>query len=130
VSDSDLPRDAKVIRFRPTEPTSVLNSAIKAYRATKHAVLSVFASPSRPGEALTDTHVRLVVAASMTGLNLNKNKYYWHSTAGVILDAGFVLAKEGYEGEVPEHYAADLGEPTIEAVNRFLAAFEGPEATA
>jgi hypothetical protein len=47
----DIPRDAGVIRFRPVEPSRVMEWAAKEYRRTGHCRLSVFASVAGSGES-------------------------------------------------------------------------------
>lgn len=45
--------------------------------------------------------------------------------AGDLLQAGFRFVKDGYDGEVAEHYSVELGEaPGIDDAERFVEQFE------
>lgn len=123
---ADVPRDAVVIRFRPTAPEDVLRSAGKWFRFTGIYGLSVFADGAHEGESDEDVIERLLKASEMSNIDPMKNKKYYVCTkAGNIMDAGFSFDKDGDDDERPEHYTVDMGEqPTLEVVERFLEAFD------
>ena len=122
---ADVQPDALVIRFRPTDPESVLNWAAKAHRDCGRYLLSVFADKARHGESDADLRKRLLDAAGISGLDLaNQKKYYVCTQAKELLDRGFAFTKDEDDDEMVEHYSVDLGtEPTLEDVTRFLDAF-------
>ncbi|WP_103956478.1 hypothetical protein [Nonomuraea solani] len=123
---ADVPRDAVVIRFRPTMPEDVLRSAGKWYRFTGVYGLSVFTDVAHAAESEHDVIGRLLKASEMSNIDPAKNKkFYICTSAGKIMDAGFSFRKDGDDDERPEHYTVDLGEqPTLEVVERFLEAFD------
>ncbi len=124
---ADVPRDAVVIRFRPTQPDSVWNQACKEHKRIGHHRLSVFADTPREGEAQQDVIDRLL-RASEVGLNPEKNKKFTVCTsAAELLDLGFTFWKDGDDDKEPdEHYSVDLGaSATQEDAVRFLGVF-GP----
>jgi hypothetical protein len=61
----DIPRDAGVIRFRPVEPSRVMEWAAKEYRGTGHCGLSVSASVTGSGESSEAAEGRLLDAAGL-----------------------------------------------------------------
>jgi len=61
----DIPRDTGVIRFRPVEPSRVMEWAAKEYRRTGHSQLSVFASVTGSGESSDAAEGRLPDAAGL-----------------------------------------------------------------
>lgn len=124
---ANVPREALVIRFRPTDPEAVLGWAKKEYRRTGYHRLSVFADAPIGSESIHDLHVRLLKASELSGLTADKNKNYYVCTeAAKLLDAGFKFYKDGDDDETDEHYSVDLGvEPDLDDVQRFLSTF-GP----
>lgn len=128
-SAADVPPEALVIRFRPTDPQKVLESAAKEHRLTGHYRLSVFADSPRPGETEAQLRLRLVQAAGLSGIDLNnQRKYFVCTQAKELLDSPFTFWKDGDDDEKDEHYSVDLGdEPTVDDVKRFLAAFPGEQ---
>lgn len=124
-----MPRDALVIRFRPTNPDAVFAWAEKEHRRTDRYRLSVFADAKREGESAEDLRVRLLEASELAGVDRSRNsKYYVCARAGELLDRGFTFWKDGDDDEVSEHYSVDLGPgPTVEDVVRFLEPFGSVE---
>jgi len=121
---ADVPRDAVVIRFRPVEPSAVLQWAAKEHRRTGHNRLSVFAVVPGPGESSEAAEGRLLNAAGLAGIDLARQTKYFVCTAGALLDAGFTFWKDDEPGELAEHYSVDLGERlTLAVINRFLGQF-------
>lgn len=122
-----VPPDALVIRFRPTDPESVLRRAEVSARLDGRYLLSVFADAPTAGESEIDLRARLLKASEMSGLPADKNKKYYVCTrAKELLDRGFAFCKDGDDDELDEHYSVDLGSsPTLGDVCRFLEAF-GP----
>ena len=122
---TDIPRDAVVIRFKPISSEALLNSAVKEYRRAGHYRLSVFADAAGQGESVEAVEARLLLAAFET-LDPARNDRYFTCTAGELLDRGFTFWKDDEPGELAEHYSVDLGErPTLDDVSRFRGAF-GP----
>lgn len=121
----EVPPDAIVIRFSPTDPERVLRRAERAARHSGVHSLSVFLDTRQDGETESDTIARLLAASELSGIRPGNNaKYYVCARAGVLLDQGFMFVKDGYEGELAEHYSVDLGPtPTVEAAERFVRAF-------
>lgn len=121
------------MRFRPTAPDSVLNSAKKEHRRVGRYALSVFADVPRVwdnGIAEEEQAVcrRLVRAAGLnSGIDLSGNPKYWVAPAASILDEGFLFIKDNDDDEIQEHYSVDLGSNAgLETVERFLKVFAGP----
>lgn len=123
----DVDPEAVVIRFRPTELDSVVKGAQKEHRRTGFHRLSVFAARPFPGETQEQTEARLVRAAQLEGINLNKNSNYWVTRRSELAD--FEFHKDGDSDECPEHYSVDLGtaEGLADACADFLGKFSGPE---
>lgn len=120
----ELPRDAVVIRFRPVEPSRVMEWAAKEHRRTGRYRLWVFASVRGPGQSDEAAEARLLHAAGLAGIDLARQSKYFVCTAGALLDAGFTFWKDEEPGEMAEHYSVDLGEQlTLAVVNRFLGQF-------
>lgn len=119
----DVPRDAIVLRFRPTEPESVLRWAGKSFRETGRYRLSVYAEVQGPGESVGGVIARLLSVASADGIDESGNRYCWFcSAAHQLLDRGFRFYKE--EDDRSEHYAVDVGAPpTIVDIESFLEPF-------
>jgi hypothetical protein len=121
-----IPEEALVIRFRPTDPDRVLASAAKEYRRTGHYRLSVFAGAPAPGEDEAMLQDRLLRAAELDGIDLAKQpKYFVCTQAGMLLKGGFTFWKyDDDPSEPPDHYSVDLGEePALRDVTRFLEPF-------
>ncbi|MGA7055284.1 MAG: hypothetical protein WBZ37_29275, partial [Mycobacterium sp.] len=70
---------------------------------------------------------RLLSAAELSGISASRNPTFWYcSAASNLLDDGFCFVKDGYDGELDEHYSINLGNsPTIQDTER-LAAHFGP----
>ena len=125
---TELPGDAIVIRFRPTDPDRVLASAEKEARRTGGRYgLSVFADIPREGVSTDEVVQRLLVAAELAGMSPKDHpKYFVCGRAEELYSGGFTFVKDGDEDELAEHYTVDLGpSPTRAEVERFLEAF-GP----
>jgi hypothetical protein len=123
---TDVPEDAVVIRFRPTDPQSVLNSAEKEARRTGGRWgVSIFAAARRPGESTEEVIARLLVASELSGIDPSSNrKYFVCAQAKELLDEGFMFWKDEDDDELREHYTVVLGEPpTLDDAERFLRAF-------
>ena len=60
----DIPSDAGVIRFRPVEPSRVMERPAKEYRRTGHYRPSVFANVTGSGES-SEAEGRLLDAAGL-----------------------------------------------------------------
>ncbi|KAB1110782.1 MULTISPECIES: hypothetical protein [Micromonospora] len=118
-----------MVRFKPVLPEAVQKRALMEVRRSGVPGLSVFADVPRPGEEVIDVHKRLIKVAGMDGIDLERNKSYYHCIAGAILDAGFRFVKDGNDDEVNEHYSVDIGTTDLDSVHRFLEVFIGPEAT-
>ncbi|MCA1673816.1 MAG: hypothetical protein LC799_16970, partial [Actinobacteria bacterium] len=72
-----VPRDAIVIRFAPTDPARVLQRAERDSRYSGTFALSVFADVQRDGEDESDTIARLLAASEMSNIRVECNpKYY------------------------------------------------------
>lgn len=121
----EVPDDAVVIRFRPTDPERVLASAEKEHRRTGRYGCSVFAVQPFEGETESQVIARLLAAADLVGMTVDRHNKYWVCTrAKELLTEGFTFCKDGDDDELPEHYSVVLGaEPTIEDAERFLSAF-------
>lgn len=123
-----VPPDALVIRFRPTDPAKVLEWAAKEHRRSGHYRLSVFAAAPGPGGAGAAVQARLLKASELAGIDPAGNaKYFVCTHARQLLDRGFTFWKDDDDPDEPaEHYSVDLGEtPTLGVVRRFLEPF-GP----
>ena len=68
---------------------------------------------------------RLLDAAEVTGiLRANNPKYWFCQEAANLLDDGFRFVKDGYPGEVPEHWSIDLGNaPSVQDTEKFAGHF-------
>lgn len=124
---AEVPRDAVVIRFRPTDPDAVWNWACKEHRRIGRHRLSVFAEVRLKGETQQDVIDRLLRASELAGIDPERNKKRSVCTsAAELLDLGFAFYKDGDDEERDEHYSVDLGnDATPEDVARFLGVF-GP----
>ncbi len=121
-----MPRAALVVRFPPATAENVLKRAERSSRvADGHHLTSVFAATAQPGED-EDALLARVLRATETDFPLQNNpKVFVCTEAAELLDRGFTFVKDGYEGEIEEHFSIDLGaSPTLEDAQRFLDAFE------
>jgi hypothetical protein len=120
-----IPAEALVIRFRPTDPDSVLGWAQKEFRHTGCYRLSLFADVQKPDETEGDLIRRLLGASEMSGIDPKSNKKYFVCTrAAELLERGFTFWKDGDDDEQDEHYSVDLGvDATRDDVVRFLGVF-------
>ena len=111
----EVPRDAIVIRFRPTDPETVFKRAERDSRRSGTWRLSVFADVQRRGETEQDTINRLLAVSELSGIKAADNpRYFVCVRAEELLSRSFVFVKDGDEDERPEHYSVDLGsEPTV-----------------
>lgn len=133
--EADVPPQATVIRFRPTEPERVLASASKEYRRlaaegrAPRYLLSVFAAVPMESEDEPAVIDRLVDAAGLSHIQLDGHrKVFICSRASQLYQAQFKFYKDGDEDELEEHYSVDLGEePTLDDVRRFLEQFDRTE---
>lgn len=125
----DVPPNAVVIRFRPTDPASLLGWADKSFRQCGAYRLSVFVGVKSDTESDEDLFNRLLAAAELGGIRVEGNRYFWVCTsAAELLEDGFVFFKDGTPGEPAEHYSVDLGaSPTVDDVVRFLEPFRTKE---
>lgn len=123
---AEVPPEAVLIRFPPIDSTRLLRKAELSARRTGVYALSVFADRRRGGELESDTIARLLTASELSGIQPERNnKYYVCERAEEIYRQGFTFVKDGYEGELAEHYSVDLGPtPTITDVERFVQAFD------
>lgn len=125
----DVPHEAHVIRFRPTEPAAVLHRAELEYRRAGVAGLSVFADVAKTDEDDQAVAARLIRAASLGGVRLTGNPKFYRTTAGALYEKEFTFVKDNEDEEPAEHYSVDLGKADLDNVVRFLEVFRGPEAT-
>ena len=104
-----------------------MNWAKKEFRRTGFHRLSVFACVPQAGETQTDTELRRVRVAQLSGINLNSNSKYWITHAGDL--AGFDFYKDDDPDEPSEHYSVDVGDAAglAGACADFLGKFTGPE---
>lgn len=111
-----LPANAVVIRFAPNSATGILKRAMLANRQSGHFRVSVFASPPMPNESEESVTDGLLDAFERGGIAAaNNEKYYLCASAGVVERLGFAFVKDGYDGEIPEHFSIDFGrEPSLE----------------
>lgn len=118
-------RDALVIRFVPIEPKHLLRHAKKTYKKYGVNHVSVFADSRRQGETVDDLISRLLNAAELSGISASRNETFWYcSAASDLMDDGFCFVKDGYDGELDEHYSINLGNsPTIQDTERLAAHF-------
>ena len=108
--DDGPDRDALVIRLRPLDPEAMLRQAGKAYREMGHHRLSVFADKRRADEEEADLITRPLNAAELSGVLRSGNPKFWFcQRAANLLDDEFRFVKDGYDGEVHEHWSIDLG---------------------
>jgi len=123
----DVPGEALVIRFRPTEPGSVLKRASLEFRRIGRYRLSVFAAVKHSGETDADLRRRLLKASELSVIgSANHREYYVCTRAEELLARGLAFYKDGDDDERDEHYSVDLGtDATHEDVERFLEVF-GP----
>lgn len=128
-----------MIRFSPFSAAGVAKSARTSSRhymdpdnpdEPKIYRSSVFADVRRPDETRDDLLGRLLKAAELSHMQMDRNKYFTIGEASTLLQEGFTFWKDGYEGEVSEHYSVDFGpeEPQEPDAERFLRAFPTREA--
>lgn len=106
----------------------MLRQADKEFRNSGHHWLSVYADKRRDDETEAELIQRLLNAAEVSDvLRANNPKYWFCQTAAELLDDDFIFVKDGYDGEVPEHWSIDLGQnPTVADTMRLSGHF--PEA--
>jgi hypothetical protein len=126
-ADVVVPDDALVIRFRPTDPDSVLRRAGQEFQRTGRHGASVFVAARMPGESDAELKHRLLAVAELVGMNPeNHPKFYVCARAGELYSRRFVFYKDGDDDEKDEHYSVDLGTEAVRGdAERFLGAF-GP----
>lgn len=120
----NVPAEAIVIRFRPTERERVLQKAVREHERSGVAALSVFADVCQNNETPVEAGRRLVNVANLP----STNSKFWRTTAGELLDRDFLFLKDEYDLEADEHYSVDLRKASLDNVVRFLEAFGLPEA--
>lgn len=103
----------------------MLRQADKAFRNMGQHRLSVYADRRRDDETEADLITRLLNAAEVSNiLRANNPKYWFCQTASDLVDDGFIFVKDGYDGEVPEHWSIDLGQnPTVADTTRLSGHF-------
>jgi len=120
-------RDALVIRFVPIEPKHLLRHAKKVHKRHDVHHISVFVDSRREDETEDDLIARLLNAAELSGISISDpmNATFWYcSAASDLMNDGFRFVKDGYDGELDEHYSIDLGNsPTIQDTERLAAHF-------
>ena len=116
-----------MIRFAPTDHENVAESASEMWSLTGRYSLSVWADAARSGEDSDAVRTRLVAAAEVGGIRLEKNRWCWHCTADMLTSLGFELVREGDVGEPEHHYSVSIGSGPgpLRQLNvcNFLAAF-------
>lgn len=124
--DVELPTNAIVVRFTPITPEGLVRSANRAFQESGHYRVSVFADTPRPEEDLVDVLRRLFAAADLSQIDPERNdRFFLCARSGDITQLGFTFVKDGYDGEVPEHWSVDLGSaPTLEQAAALRACFE------
>ncbi|MBV9764109.1 MAG: hypothetical protein JOZ48_04615 [Acidobacteriaceae bacterium] len=122
---TEVPREALVLRFKPMIVETVWKKACLTYRLNGRYQLSVFADVARLSEGEDDLIKRLLNASERQGVApANNPRYFLCTEAAKLLDLGFTFWKDG-PPEVDEHYSVDLGEDaTVGHVERFVAAFD------
>lgn len=123
---AEVPPDAIVIRFRPTDPETVLKRAERDSRRSGTWRSSVFADVQRGGETEQDAIARLLTVSELAGVSIDNNpRYFVCVRAEELLRRGFAFVKDGDDDELPEHFSVDFGsEPTVEDARRFVEAFD------
>jgi hypothetical protein len=123
----EVPGDALVIRFRPTNPDRVMASVLDAYKLYGRYQASAFAAAAVSGETETDLRRRLLAVADIAGMTQDRHpKYYVCTRAEELLRRGFTFWKDGDDDEDDEHYSVDFGTAvTRDDVEKFLGVF-GP----
>lgn len=95
--------------------------------------LSVFIADQEGDEDEVSVLQRLIGVAAHAGIRIDdpRNAGFWVARLGAILDAGFLVTKDGYSGEPPEHYSVDIGptEPDNDRVKALMRLFDGPRDT-
>lgn len=131
-----------VVRFPPYDTARLVSRAEKAHRAALaegadpqgyYYGISVWVDEHEDGETVAVVFARLLAAAGLSGLMLDRNRTFVWSTAGEVRAAAFQLIKEGaemYPTEPEHHYALDPGRILVPAdVDKLLQQFRGPEKT-
>ena len=122
---ADLPGDAIVVRFPPATAEGALRRAERDSRLSGAYRLSVFVGVAQGGEGNDEVIERLLRASELSIDPVSNRKFFVCSRADRLAREGFTLVKDGYEGELAEHFSVDLGPgPTLEDVQRFLGAFD------
>jgi hypothetical protein len=141
VGGDQPPPEALVLRFPPGGQDQINKIRQEAKYVHRHHQgqaqepwyrLSIWADVARGGETHLELMQRLVKVAGMGRIQLDaeRNSLFWWTEAGRLYDAGFTIRKDMDPGEPPEHYSVDLGDnPDRQVVERFAAAFRGPERT-
>ena len=137
----EVPRSAIILRFAPSAPERVIDYlegqndkyGHSEYFDQPYYRLSVFVTELHRGEPRADAIGRLLrTAGGPGGIRLRNNPYFFSGDAADLIDHEFTFHKDGYDGEIEEHYSVDLGlgelEPfEVEAargpVERFLSGF-------
>lgn len=89
---AEVPHDAIVIRFRPTDPETVLKRAERDSRRSGAWRLSVFADVQRRGETEQDTINRLLAVSELSGIKAaDSPRYFVCVRAEKLLSRGFVF---------------------------------------
>lgn len=123
----DIPGNALVIRFRPTNPDRVLASVLDAHKYYGRYQASVFAATPRPDETETDLRRRLLAVANIAGMTEDRHpKYYVCARSEELVRRGLTFWKDEDDDEEDEHYSVDFGTAvTRDDVEKFLGVF-GP----
>ncbi|WP_341258116.1 hypothetical protein [Gordonia malaquae] len=68
----------------------------------------------------------LLITPELGESDPERNKKFWYcSRAGKLRESGFTIMKLDFEGEVPDHYSVQLGDPAeLTDAERFVAALE------
>lgn len=117
--------NAVVIRFAPNSANGLMKSASNAGRHSGHFRVSVFASTRLHNESEDSVIDRLLTASELGGISaLSNTKYFLCSTAEDVEALGYAFVKDGYDGEIPEHYSIDFGrEPSLEDAQKLSDTF-------
>lgn len=130
-----------MLRFPPGGPDQVKKIMQEAKYAHRHHQdfraepwfrLSIWADVPRVGEAVEETVLRLLRAASLGSIRIGdvRNDRFWWTTADRLYQAGFEILKDFEDGERAEHYSVNLGyEASREVVGRFVETFGSAEVT-
>jgi hypothetical protein len=123
-----LPGDALVVRFAPSTPENVLKRLERDARRsdTDQHLASVFVGTRKTPDESDDEVLARVLRATETDFTPESNPNFFVCARAEALQAqDFGFVKDGYAGEIPEHFSVDFGtSPTLEDVERFLGTFE------